>query len=386
MMGSATLLYWHTDLSSLGSCGGDALLVALTPHANKVELLRKTSRGDISVEPLVPASSSCTPSPVQMAVTDVDGDGLDDVVVMDSGDCGNWYALQGDACRFSAHSWSEAFPPIAAMPWMAAWSDPSSGRRRLLAASYGNVGIMEHAAGDSRWHALAPPPIVNDDVIGQTDASDVAVFMQDPIAANDAILFQEGNGAAALVAIVEQPTTMATTLASSVPFGQERLQYLQPFQDLDQLKIVTDPTCGQFGLGFGAFAPSVGTVPRRLQLIRFDQTGYSTAELRKDDGRSLAVTTGEDGAPLVAIVAADATSSARVLSMCSVNACSTLTCATATDFPLDPAEDPSSNDALIFIEADSGGVDLISYDGSVATICSGNTAATSCQLVTPTAR
>jgi hypothetical protein len=380
MTGSGTILYWHTELLALGQCGGADLVAALTPSDMKLELLRYSPPA-IHVEAMLPPTATCTPSPVQMAAVDVDGDGLMDVAVSDSGDCGNWYALQDASCGFTPHSWTDSFPPSGAMPWMSSWKDISGPRERILLASYGGITVMERSAAGA-WELLGPSPPLSDLHVGQTEVSDIGVFLTDPLSGKDAVLFQEG-GSGALVTMATSAST-GTMLDPPSSFPQQNVQDLRPFEAIDQLKILTDPVCGQYGLGFGIFSSEDGTIPHRLQLVSPIATGYQTAELDKRNGRALAVTEDAGGVELVALLTDDDGGSGRTLSLNSITGCATFGMEASTQFPLPDDVGPIRNDGLVFVQRMSGSVpDLISYNGSRAAVCTSSASSVTCTAVTP---
>jgi hypothetical protein len=381
MTGSGTILYWHTELVALGQCGGADLVAALTPSGMKLELLRYSPPA-IRVEGISFPSPTCTPSPVQMAAVDIDGDGVMDLAVSDSGDCGNWYALLDASCQFTAHAWSDSFPPIGAMPWMSSWKDPSIPRERFLLASYGGITVMERSAAGVPWQLLGPSPALSDVNVGQTEVSDIGVFLTDPLSGKDAVLFQEGGSGALVTMATLAPT--GTTLDPPTSFPQQNVQDLQPFEAIDQLKVLTDPVCGQYGLGFGIFSSEDGTIPHRLQLVSPIATGYQTAELDKRNGRALAVTEDAGGVELVALLTDDDVGSGRTLSLNSITGCVTFGMQASTQFPLPDDVGPIRNDGLVFVQRMSGSVpDLISYNGSRAAVCTSSASSVTCTAVTP---
>lgn len=381
MTGSGTILYWHTELVALGQCGGADLVAALTPSGMKLELLRY-ARPAIRVEGISSPTPTCTPSPVQMAAVDIDGDGLMDLAVSDGGDCGSWYALQDASCQFTSHAWSDSLPPVGPMPWMSSWKDPSVSRQRILLASYGGITVMERSATGVPWQLLGPSPALSDEKVGQTEVSDIGIFLTDPLSGKDAVLFQEG-GAGALVTMANSVST-ETTLDPPTPFPQENVQDLHPFAAIDQLKILTDSACGQYGLGFGTFSPEDGAIPHRLQLVSPIATGYQTAELDKRNGRALAVAEDANGAELVALLTDDDGGSGRTLSLNSITGCATFGMEASTRFPLPDDVGPIRNDGLVFVQRISGSVpDLISYNGSRAAVCTSSASSVTCTAVTP---
>jgi hypothetical protein len=381
MTGSGTVLYWHTELVTLGQCGGADLVAALTPSDMRLELLRYSPPA-LRVEAMLPPTATCTPSPVQMTAVDVDGDGLMDVVVSDSGDCGNWYALQDASCQFTPHPWTDAFPPSGPMPWMSSWKDPSGPRQRILLASYGGITVMESAAAGSPWQLLGPSPSLSDVNVGQTEVSDIGDFLADPSSGKDAVLFQEG-GSGALVTMATSAST-GTMLDPPTSFPQQNVQDLRPFEAIDQLRILTDPVCGQYGLGFGIFSPEDGTIPHRLELVNFVAAGYQTVDLDERNGRALAVTQGSGGVELVALLTDGDVGGGRTLSLNSLSGCATFEVQASTKFPLPDDVGPIRNDGLVFVPSMSGDVpDLITYNGSNAAICTANASNLTCTILTP---
>lgn len=371
---AGAILYWHSELLSLGQCEGTDLVVALTPGAQQVQLLRYSSPTAIASETLGPPGDSCVPAPVQMAAVDVDGDGTLDVVISDSS-CGSWYALQGPDCSMHSHAWADAFPPADPMPWMAAGGSPP----RLLTASDGSLAVFERPAAMSSWQAIPSQGPAAFSLIGQTTVSDVAFFLQDPSSQATAVVFQQGEGAS-LFAIDQLPGAM-TTLASPLRLDQQRLQYLRPFWALDQLRLIPDVNCGQQALAVGIFQSDDGTVPHRLQWVQFAADGFSTIEISQDDARGFAMHVDELGTVRVALVAKGPASDLTVR-FGRLDKCSTLTVEASGTRRTRTAGATSENDGMVFV-GPSGAQAVMSYDGTSATTCTNDAGTVTCASVTP---
>jgi hypothetical protein len=374
MTAHGAILYWHTQLATLGQCSGADLIASLVPDDANLEVLVVSGQGFQSTVPQ-PPYAGCTPSPVQIAGVDADGDGLTDLAVLDTS-CGNWIARQSADCTFTSHPWKELLPDLPAMPWFVVRPQSGGEIRSALAAGWSfSVAALALPDGGA-WRSAGEISFASGDV-GQTFVSTGVQFMADPQTGTDTLLLQRGNYFT-MIAI----GAAGDSLGPSTDYQQAAIEppYVKPFLAFDQLLVMSTAACGQLGLGFGIFAPKAGIAPHRLQAITFSPDGYRAKELVKSDGYSLAWRRSVEGVDHVAVTAVDGSRS--TVSLYTLDGCEALAPLASADLPPQSVSSPTRarlNNGLVFLTQESGNLPVtFTYDGTKATVCATSASGMTC--------
>jgi hypothetical protein len=362
--GSGVVLYWHSQLVTLGACGQSKLMGALTPDAQRVEIVSYDSVANKLTSSVLSPPSGCEPFPVQIAPVDLDGDGILDLVISDSG-CGTWYATIGQTCDIGTHLSGTLLPPTEAAPWMGTLG--AGAINGFWMGNYTQVSVFARPNVQAPWVVASNVmPLMT--TIGQSEVSSIATWIEDPSSGHDALFFQEG-GSAVLLDVEENASDIS--LAAPKPMAQGSLETIRPFWALDQLTFVIDPICGQYAVGLGMFSQSDGMIPHTLQIVGFSGTGYVASQLDASDARVLAADVGTDGKEYVATISDDGAGTAT-LKVATIANCSMIGGQVSTSVSV-PTGTTVSPNGMAFISNDGlrSMPDIVLYDGSRAVICQG---------------
>jgi len=279
--GGAALIYWQTQVMDLGECGGRRLLAALSPTSRVVEVLTY-SAGLVTKTELAPPAG-CRANPICIQGVDVDSDGRRDLLVMDPGPCGNWYARLELDCVLHSKNWGFVLPPVATVPWVSAMGTPAADVLSL--AGLQDIRILTDAGTRPMWHESWTSGIIDGSTLTQLDIA----WNGTPVPLKSGqvdIVFQRG----ARIRLFRLAVSGATIeLATADDLPQLDVQDLRPFSAFDQLALREAPGGGLDGLALGQFPAEDGHVPRRLQHVAVGADGYRAVELSDGDGSALAV-------------------------------------------------------------------------------------------------
>lgn len=266
--GAGTLLYVRHQLSQLPTVSGSTLLGAVVVGLSNVEVLRDLKTGGFSVQTIAgpPAPGACVRSPIQLAVNDINGDGLGDLVVMDT--CGNWVAL-ADA---SGDYRSVALDP--ALAGLGTWESFSSltfddGTEGLVGGADLGGMFATRATTQEPFGAAQPfsvPPRVLVTPVMRTFCT-LKAWSEDQ--GGTALLYQT-RGALQIMQREGAELQVRRSLNQVV-----EPPYLVPFDAFDHLLPLELTGCGPQALGVSVFSSDVAGVPRALQRLELSAAGYS---------------------------------------------------------------------------------------------------------------
>jgi hypothetical protein len=292
----------------LSADGGLSFVAAITGLSN-VEVLQEVDGGFSSIAITPPVMSpedagvTCPArTPFGLAMSDVDGDGNQDAIVLDP--CGgNWVALEVNG-GFKGVDWASVLPPITAkMPFISAFSwGKNQGSGAILNSSQsGGYFLLRDPAGEWQsgpWFVLRFPTLlerVTDLLLAMPPALNPSPEVQD-------LIFQ-GEGQFEVVELSGGYSNFDALFQGTLSRGF-KTPYLTAFSALDHLASFGSSTCGAIAAGVGVFDSQAGKVPRRLQLLKLgDLQGAAPVEVAPDfDVTTFAFVGGETDEVLVGVI------------------------------------------------------------------------------------
>jgi hypothetical protein len=271
--GAGTALYVRHQLASFSADTANVKLAAAVVGLSNLEVLDVSADDEVTSELVAPParSDACPGAPIQVAVADVDANGLDDVLVMDT--CGNWLALADEDGHYTAVPFEGLLAPLPA--WESfehlhfadgaellvggdTWSGAWLGR--------GSSGVE---FGGSAGFAL-PPPFLGTKVTHTF----VALGAEGDRALDPPLLYQ---GGAALHRL--ERNGLDLTLGATLVPETIHAPYVRAFDAFDHLQKLELDACPPAALGVGVFTSDVHGIPRALELVLPSATTFDTREL-----------------------------------------------------------------------------------------------------------
>lgn len=271
--GAGTALYVRHQLARFTTTTSNVKLAAAVVGLSNVEVLEVTPDGSVTSELVAPPASSnaCPGAPIQVAVADVDADGLDDVLVMDT--CGNWVALADGDGHYTAVPFDALLSPV---PTWESFEhlDFADGTELLFGGDTWSGAWLGRGSpgvefGGSEGFAL-PPPFLG----AKVTHTFVALGAEADRGLDPPLLYQ---GGAALHRLERNGLnlTLGATLVPEVIHPP----YVRPFDAFDHLQKLELDACPPAALGVGIFTADVHGIPRALELVLPAATTFDTREL-----------------------------------------------------------------------------------------------------------
>ena len=309
------LLYWSTWLVAGGTNERGEFVVAQLSDLGKVELLNYDGT-TVSKSTILPQSATCDSGPVALASFDADADGLTDVAVLDSGDCGNWMLHGVSNGPPVPVSWSSlGLPDVLPQPTLD--SIPDSGipgvSGMLMSCGPQSLTILAQVGGS--WAATDDQVLPDGMTLGPLAVSKAAVWMGYPGPDLNPYVFYQQEGASKRIPLLGGAGS-GLSWGTGNNYPQLEVEYLVPFDGLDQLLVV--PGCPNVAVAVGYFGFPAGNPPRRLQLVEFGSDGWRSHEIdstvdilamaiiQSQYGPLLSVLGAKDGQPLALVASFDA--------------------------------------------------------------------------------
>lgn len=297
--GGGTLIYRRNSILLLSdvSTGAPLRFVSQELGLSNVEVLDEQPDGGFAASILSPPplDGSASRVPIGLAVYDVTGDGLEDVLVSDT--AGNWLAIGGSDGSFASVDAETMFGSFDPTPELAFLSGDGIGiltgglttsfQLELSAASTGSWSPPLEVSLPGPWLNVGVTP----QVIGLADLDAGAPLLAFAGASQlDGFALADAGSA---------PITSTGTWKQASLFGP----YVDAFDAFDHLQVLPLAGCGPTALGVGVFAGNPAGVPRQLEQLAFGSSTYSVQEISTSfDVDTLAVVPDSNGGAVVGVL------------------------------------------------------------------------------------
>ena len=257
--GGGPLLHWNSDLRLIRSGVGASLLAVVVGLTNvEVLTLGEGSVTALALAPPDPDGEECGRRfPITAEAGDINGDGMDDVLVFDPSCYGNWVGIARGDGTFATRRWGDVLPEFPTNPFLFMSDLDLDGKREIISANSRGVFGLGNAGGV--WRRFSGASFPGPPNLAETSTTAIAIGMNVP---PSMLVFQRGEYLDFLPVL---GSGAEMSLGAPIPRPQTPTRYLKPFMGYDHL--VPVPGCDATAIGVGLFDRTVGEVPRRVQLI-----------------------------------------------------------------------------------------------------------------------
>lgn len=303
--GAGTLIYRRNSIASLpDKSGGSTVRLAVQILGlSNVEVLEEQPTGEFAASIVAgpPLEAGAARAPIGLAVDDMNGDGLDDLLVADT--LGNWIA------------WGKSDGTFAG-------SDTDPLVQSFLASP--DVSFMPTASGDVLVGGLVTSFEASARVAPATSWGqplDIAIptpWINAPVSPQFFALQPAGGGFTELVYVgasrlnlfdLSQVASGTVPLLGSLTQSVVAAPYLEAFASFDHAQVLSVAGCSPLVVGVGVFSNHPNGVPRQLERLIIQSATYATEELATPfDVVSLAVVGGASGDAIVGVIGEQGTS------------------------------------------------------------------------------
>jgi hypothetical protein len=303
--GAGTSIYRRNSIVPLrDTLDGSAMrLVVQVLGLSDVEILEEQPTGDFTAAavPAPPIDAGTARIPIGLAASDVTGDGIEDILVMDT--VGNWLARGVVDGTFAATDVDPRMRSFLATPELAFLS-PGDGGDVLVGSLIGSFEVETRAPG-AAWaepvNVAVPWPWIDTTVSPQFVAIEPVGGDSQLVVAGAARLnlFDMSRG-------VHGSITNLGALTQAAVFAP----YVAPFDAFDHLQMLSLAGCDASAVGVGVFANNPAGVPRQLERLALSSTTYTIREISTPfDVISVGVVDGPDADAIVGVIGEQGSSS-----------------------------------------------------------------------------
>lgn len=278
--GAGTSLYGRNALAVLrpaDPADRRLTLAALVVGLSSVEVIREVGPGRFEASavpaPPVGAGVACRQRvPIDLTIADVDDDGVDDVVVMDT--CGNWVAIGDSSGGFVgvlAERAMPAFPPFETIEQMT-FDDGT----RLIVAGYGDAAnVVSRSPGQLAWTGPTVLSVPSPRLAVQVTRVFLPLSGLGSATPAPALLYQGKSR----LHVYQRAEAGGLVLGPSLLQTALEAPYVAPFEGFDHLEALASTGCAPAAIGVGVFGTQAKGVPRRLEWLNLGADGFITREI-----------------------------------------------------------------------------------------------------------